>query len=104
MLFGSFSLINAFWEFTWLLASLFYFFVLIPHSHELLLFEILKRGNFRCTGRTVGVETQLSNLAEITQVIDPKLHHHLGIFLNLCFLIMCFKSLCMLCNILIVNS
>lgn len=35
------------------------------------------RGNFRCTGRTVGVETQLSNLAEITQVIDPKLHQHL---------------------------
>ncbi|KAJ6417341.1 hypothetical protein OIU84_003120 [Salix udensis] len=35
------------------------------------------RGNFRCTERSVGVETQLSNLAEITQVIDPKLHQHL---------------------------
>ncbi|XP_020228606.1 TBC1 domain family member 15 isoform X1 [Cajanus cajan] len=35
------------------------------------------RGNFRCTGNSVGVETQLSNLATITQVIDPKLHQHI---------------------------
>lgn len=35
------------------------------------------RGNFRCTDNSVGVETQLSNLAAITQVIDPKLHQHL---------------------------
>ncbi|GAY52209.1 hypothetical protein CUMW_140160 [Citrus unshiu] len=35
------------------------------------------RGNFRCTESSVGVETQLSNLASITQVIDPKLHQHL---------------------------
>ncbi|CAO2833505.1 unnamed protein product [Amaranthus hypochondriacus] len=35
------------------------------------------RGNFRCTGRSVGVEAQLSNLATITQVVDPKLHQHL---------------------------
>ncbi|XP_022877498.1 TBC1 domain family member 15-like [Olea europaea var. sylvestris] len=35
------------------------------------------RGNFRCTERSVGVETQLSNLASITQVINPKLHQHL---------------------------
>ncbi|XP_024027436.1 GTPase-activating protein GYP7 [Morus notabilis] len=35
------------------------------------------RGNFRCTDSHVGVETQLSNLAAITQVIDPKLHQHL---------------------------
>lgn len=35
------------------------------------------RGNFRCTESSVGVEAQLSNLAEITQVIDPKLHQHL---------------------------
>ncbi|XP_021758816.1 TBC1 domain family member 15-like [Chenopodium quinoa] len=35
------------------------------------------RGNFRSTGRSVGVEAQLSNLATITQVIDPKLHQHL---------------------------
>ncbi|WKA12415.1 hypothetical protein VitviT2T_029797 [Vitis vinifera] len=35
------------------------------------------RGNFRCTDSSVGVETQLSNLALITQVIDPKLHQHL---------------------------
>ncbi|KAG2678016.1 hypothetical protein I3843_12G126200 [Carya illinoinensis] len=35
------------------------------------------RGNFRCTDSSVGVEAQLSNLASITQVIDPKLHQHL---------------------------
>ncbi|XP_074302493.1 uncharacterized protein LOC141634088 [Silene latifolia] len=35
------------------------------------------RGNFRSTGRSVGVEAQLSNLAAITQIVDPKLHQHL---------------------------
>ncbi|KAJ9562613.1 hypothetical protein OSB04_007773 [Centaurea solstitialis] len=35
------------------------------------------RGNFRCTGNTVGVEAQLSILANVTQVVDPKLHQHL---------------------------
>ncbi|KAL3636797.1 hypothetical protein CASFOL_019096 [Castilleja foliolosa] len=35
------------------------------------------RGNFRCTGDSVGVESQLVNLASVTQVIDPKLHQHL---------------------------
>ncbi|KAI3753894.1 hypothetical protein L2E82_25959 [Cichorium intybus] len=35
------------------------------------------RGNFRCTGNSVGVETQLDNLATVTQVVDPKLHRHL---------------------------
>ncbi|XP_019458564.1 PREDICTED: GTPase-activating protein GYP7-like [Lupinus angustifolius] len=35
------------------------------------------RGNFRCTGTSVGVEVQLRGLASITQVIDPKLHKHL---------------------------
>ncbi|CAN1800291.1 TBC1 domain family member 15 [Linum perenne] len=40
------------------------------------------RGNFRCTETSVGVESQLSNLAAITQVIDPKLHQHLGIVLS----------------------
>ncbi|XP_050367914.1 GTPase-activating protein gyp7-like isoform X1 [Argentina anserina] len=35
------------------------------------------RGNFRCTDNSVGVEAQLSNLASVTQVIDPKLHQHL---------------------------
>ncbi|EOY12545.1 hypothetical protein QUC31_001868 [Theobroma cacao] len=35
------------------------------------------RGNFRCTESSVGVEAQLSNLAAVTQVIDPKLHQHL---------------------------
>ncbi|KAL3821574.1 hypothetical protein ACJIZ3_007479 [Penstemon smallii] len=35
------------------------------------------RGNFRCTENSVGVEVQLSNLASITQVVDPKLHQHL---------------------------
>ncbi|KAJ4976654.1 hypothetical protein NE237_001760 [Protea cynaroides] len=35
------------------------------------------RGNFRCTESSVGVETQLTSLASITQVLDPKLHQHL---------------------------
>eukprot|EP00256_Glycine_max_P053630 XP_014620302.1 TBC1 domain family member 15 [Glycine max] len=35
------------------------------------------RGNFRCTDNSVGVEAQLSTLATITQVIDPKLHQHI---------------------------
>ncbi|KAL0353603.1 UNVERIFIED_CONTAM: GTPase-activating protein gyp7 [Sesamum angustifolium] len=39
-----------------------------------------KRGNFRCTERSVGVEAQLGNLASVTQVVDPKLHQHLGCF------------------------
>ena len=43
--------------------------------------EFVKRGNFRCTESSVGVAAQLSNLASVTQVIDPKLHKHLGIFL-----------------------
>ncbi|KAE9458198.1 hypothetical protein C3L33_09903, partial [Rhododendron williamsianum] len=37
------------------------------------------RGNFRCTENSIGVEAQLSKLASITQVIDPKLHQHLGV-------------------------
>ncbi|KAG5546402.1 hypothetical protein RHGRI_018550 [Rhododendron griersonianum] len=39
------------------------------------------RGNFRCTENSIGVEAQLSKLASITQVIDPKLHQHLGLAL-----------------------
>ncbi|KAK9041691.1 hypothetical protein V6N11_016781 [Hibiscus sabdariffa] len=35
------------------------------------------RGNFRCTESSVGVESQLSHLAMVTQVINPKLHQHL---------------------------
>ncbi|KAE8660169.1 early nodulin-like protein 3-like [Hibiscus syriacus] len=35
------------------------------------------RGNFKCTESSVGVESQLSHLAMVTQVIDPKLHQHL---------------------------
>lgn len=35
------------------------------------------RGNFRCTDNSVGVEAQLSTLATITQVVDPKLHQHI---------------------------
>uniref|UniRef100_A0A1J3H452 TBC1 domain family member 15 n=4 Tax=Noccaea caerulescens TaxID=107243 RepID=A0A1J3H452_NOCCA len=36
------------------------------------------RGNFRSTGRSVGVEAQLTHLSSITQIIDPKLHQHLN--------------------------
>uniref|UniRef100_A0A0D3EFI4 Rab-GAP TBC domain-containing protein n=1 Tax=Brassica oleracea var. oleracea TaxID=109376 RepID=A0A0D3EFI4_BRAOL len=35
------------------------------------------RGNFRSTGRSVGIEAQLTHLSSITQIIDPKLHQHL---------------------------
>ncbi|CAN7030215.1 unnamed protein product [Brassica rapa subsp. trilocularis] len=35
------------------------------------------RGNFRSTGRSVGVEAQLTHLFSITQIIDTKLHQHL---------------------------
>ncbi|EOA16661.1 hypothetical protein CARUB_v10004848mg [Capsella rubella] len=35
------------------------------------------RGNFRSTGRSVGVEAQLTHLSTITQIVDPKLHQHL---------------------------
>lgn len=42
------------------------------------LLEIFKRGNFRCTQQSVGVENQLQHLASIIQVLDPKLHDHLG--------------------------
>lgn len=59
--------------------------------------KLLKRGNFRCTESSVGVEAQLGNLASITQVIDPKLHQHLGICLSIlvffiAFVIPCLKS------------
>ncbi|CAN6889508.1 unnamed protein product [Brassica oleracea var. botrytis] len=43
-------------------------------------FERLMR-NFRSTGRSVGVEAQLTHLSSITQIIDPKLHQHLGDYL-----------------------
>lgn len=42
----------------------------------------LKRGNFKCVGASVGVESQLCNLANVIQVVDPKLHQHLGTFLT----------------------
>ncbi|PWA56639.1 rab-GTPase-TBC domain-containing protein [Artemisia annua] len=35
------------------------------------------RGNFRCTGNSVGVEAQLDNLANVTKAVYPKLHQHL---------------------------
>ncbi|CAH9107909.1 unnamed protein product [Cuscuta epithymum] len=35
------------------------------------------RRNFKCTETSIGVEVQLTNLASVTQVIDPKLHKHL---------------------------
>nr|XP_043622824.1 GTPase-activating protein GYP7-like [Erigeron canadensis] len=35
------------------------------------------RGNFRCTGNSVGVEAQLDNLANVTRAVNPKLHLHL---------------------------
>lgn len=50
-----------------------------------LLLGILKRGNFKCTESSVGVEMQLSNLATVTQVIDPKLHKHLGMHFSKSF-------------------
>ncbi|KAL4580190.1 hypothetical protein LXL04_016372 [Taraxacum kok-saghyz] len=35
------------------------------------------RENFKCIGHSVGVESQLCNLANVIQVVDPKLHQHL---------------------------
>ncbi|KAH0936011.1 LOW QUALITY PROTEIN: hypothetical protein HID58_013128 [Brassica napus] len=46
---------------------------------ERLMRRLVLRGNFRSTGRSVGVEAQLTHLSSITQIIDPKLHQHLGI-------------------------
>ncbi|KAG6755418.1 hypothetical protein POTOM_041240 [Populus tomentosa] len=66
---------DAFWCFERLMRRLLLLNILVVHFDCNEVDD--KRGNFRCTGRTVGVETQLSNLAEITQVIDPKLHQHL---------------------------
>lgn len=40
--------------------------------------EIWKRGNFRCTSSSVGVQSQLGVLSSIVKTIDPKLHEHLG--------------------------
>ncbi|CAG7884959.1 unnamed protein product, partial [Brassica rapa] len=44
---------------------------------ERLMRRLVLRGNFRSTGRSVGVEAQLTHLSSITQIIDPKLHQHL---------------------------
>ncbi|KAK2984603.1 hypothetical protein RJ640_029109 [Escallonia rubra] len=35
------------------------------------------RENFRCSTSSIGVQSQLSTLAQIINVVDPKLHHHL---------------------------
>ncbi|XP_070016682.1 uncharacterized protein [Nicotiana sylvestris] len=35
------------------------------------------RENFKCTTSSMGVQTQLSTLAQIVKTVDPKLHHHL---------------------------
>ncbi|OVA19200.1 Rab-GTPase-TBC domain [Macleaya cordata] len=35
------------------------------------------RGNFKCTKSSIGVQSQLSTLAAIVKVVDPKLHRHL---------------------------
>ncbi|XP_043691718.1 rab GTPase-activating protein 22-like isoform X2 [Telopea speciosissima] len=36
------------------------------------------RGNFKTSVSSIGVQSQLSTLAEIIKVVDPKLHQHLG--------------------------
>ncbi|XP_038692864.1 TBC1 domain family member 15-like isoform X2 [Tripterygium wilfordii] len=35
------------------------------------------RENFRCTARSMGVQTQLNTLSQIIKTVDPKLHQHL---------------------------
>ncbi|XP_077229145.1 ypt/Rab-GAP domain of gyp1p superfamily protein isoform X3 [Tasmannia lanceolata] len=35
------------------------------------------RGNFRCTTSSIGVQSQLSTLASVIKIVDPKLHQHL---------------------------
>ncbi|CAJ1956774.1 unnamed protein product [Sphenostylis stenocarpa] len=59
---------DAFWCFERLMRRLFLMICAL---------EFVKRGNFRCTENSVGVSSQLSDLASVTQVIDPKLHKHL---------------------------
>lgn len=38
----------------------------------------VKRDNFSCTDKEVGVQKQLSVLATLLKVLDPKLHQHIG--------------------------
>nr|XP_009802264.1 PREDICTED: TBC1 domain family member 15-like [Nicotiana sylvestris]XP_016495467.1 PREDICTED: TBC1 domain family member 15-like [Nicotiana tabacum] len=35
------------------------------------------RENFKCTTNSIGVQSQLSTLAQIVKTVDPKLHQHL---------------------------
>nr|XP_009757947.1 PREDICTED: TBC1 domain family member 15-like isoform X1 [Nicotiana sylvestris] len=35
------------------------------------------RENFKCTANSIGVQSQLSTLAQIVKTVDPKLHQHL---------------------------
>ncbi|KAG6790588.1 hypothetical protein POTOM_006745 [Populus tomentosa] len=67
--------VDAFWCFERLMRRLAFLTIVVLDSYCIEVDD--KRGNFRCTESSVGVETQLSNLAEITQVVDPKLHQHL---------------------------
>ncbi|KAL8209762.1 hypothetical protein R6Q57_006494 [Mikania cordata] len=52
-------------------------FLFVFSSNYMLFLYGLKRGNFKCVGSSVGVESQLCNLANVIQVVDPKLHKHL---------------------------
>lgn len=67
--------------------SFFFFWLLFRWQicKSVFYFKFWSWGNFRCTETSVGVETQLCNLASITQVIDPKLHQHLGTSSELIF-------------------
>ncbi|XP_055813163.1 rab GTPase-activating protein 22-like isoform X1 [Solanum dulcamara] len=40
------------------------------------------RENFKCSTDSIGVQSQLSTLAQIVKTVDPKLHQHLAIILS----------------------
>lgn len=41
-------------------------------------YSIQQRENFKSSGNSIGVQSQLRALAQIVKIVDPKLHRHLG--------------------------
>ena len=49
------------------------------------LFEF-QRENFRATATSMGVQTQLGVLSQVIKTVDPRLHQHLGMCVELCYI------------------